>query len=213
MTDHPIIFSGPMVRALLDGRKTMTRRLAFDKKGRPTTWSKILLAMQQQRELEERIKAIRPGDRLWVREAFAFASIAPIVSTIDNPMAVWREGDGRTDYGGPWKPSIHMPRRASRLTLVVTATKLERLQDISEADAIAEGVVKNEPSGDGLLCTYVPGLPEAELLCADGVSAGLVFGRLWRHLHGPESWDANPEVVAISFTVHKTNIDQMKEAA
>lgn len=199
MADSPIIFSGPMVRALLDGRKTMTRRLAFDKKGRPTIWSKILLAMRQQRELEERIKAIRPGDRLWVRENHAVWS------------AGYNDGSGRhisyqaTEPDAPtsWTPSIHMFRFASRMTLVVTATKLERLQDISAADSVAEGVE----------CDTCRAMGQSACQRRGCFASQAAFAELWKTLHGPYSWDTNPEVVAISFTVHKTNIDQMKEAA
>lgn len=106
-----------------------------------------------------------------------------------------------------WRPAIHMPRWASRLTLVVTATKIERLQDISDYDAMIEGAeVGYRPLNTGrtedqinppLTCSYQFG-----------------FEDLWKRLHGPESWDANPEVVALTFTVHKTNIGQFgKEAA
>src|SRR5580692_1161056 len=109
MTDRPIIFSSAMVRALLDGRKTMTRRLATSP-----------------------LRKTGMGDRLWVRES------------------VWlNQGDvgaGRVryratepDFKGYWTPSIHMPRWASRITLEVTGSRIERLQAITERDAQAEG--------------------------------------------------------------------------
>ncbi|HVJ44676.1 MAG TPA: hypothetical protein VM639_24475 [Dongiaceae bacterium] len=245
MTDIPVIFSGPMVRALLDGRKTMTRRLAWKSSRVAIAAAKCEPAIECRHGYDvcptcdapklSPWQKVQPGDRLWVRETVkavededfdhcihyeADHDLRVVTSNHDRESEAfgnwWNLLAYRSDdpdlTGGKLVPPIHMPRWASRLTLVVTATKIERLQDISEADAIAEGVVKNEPSGN-LLCTYVPGLPEVELRCADGVSAGLVFARLWRHLHGPESWDANPDVVALSFTVHKTNIDQMKEPA
>jgi hypothetical protein len=94
-------------------------------------------------------------------------------------------------------PSIHMPRWASRLTLIVTATKVERLQDISEAEARAEGVDPAIAGQDahGPVKTYRTG-----------------FVRIWGDLHGTESWLSNPEVVALSFSAHQTNIDAMPKA-
>ncbi len=191
-SDHPILFSAPMVRALLDGRKTQTRRLAWRKskwapgiecehgydacpicdKAKPSLWRRV-----------------QPGDRLWVREAWAETSIAPIVETIDRPVPVYRVADNRCDYGGPWKPSIHMPRRASRLTLTVTAVKVMPLQDISEGDAAAEGVARP-------ILPHWPGSPMRS-----------AFRGLWNELHGPDAWNANPEVVALTFTVERRNID------
>ncbi|HVJ31602.1 MAG TPA: hypothetical protein VND94_00685 [Terriglobia bacterium] len=205
----------------------MTRRLAFDKKGRPTTWSKILLAMQQQRELEERIKAIRPGDRLWVRETVKAVEdedfdhcvhyeadrdlrvVAPNHDRESEAFGNWwnllaYRSDDPDLTGGKLVPPIHMPRWASRLTLVVTATRIERLQDISEADARAEGIAPL-PSGR-FHCGHDD---EGEITCKSAITA---FGWLWNSLHGVDAWMANPEVVALSFTVHKINIDQMKEA-
>ena len=98
----------------------------------------------------------------------------------------------------PWRPSIHMPRWASRLTLIVTATKIERLQKIANADAIAEGcgVSLDHPTPER---TREPFPVEA-------------FKTLWMKLHGADAWDDNPEVVALTFTVHKANIDAVKRA-
>jgi hypothetical protein len=98
-------------------------------------------------------------------------------------------------------PSIHMPRWVSRMTGAVTATKLERLQDISEEDAKAEGI--SQELG-GFWRAYEG---------ATGTTARAGFALLWNHLHGAGSWDASPAVVALTFTVHKTNIDQVKAAA
>jgi len=91
-------------------------------------------------------------------------------------------------------PSIHMPRWASRLTLTVTDVRVQRLQDISEEDAIAEGA--NLARSDGRL----------------DPTFRLTFSNLWNSLHGPDAWDANPWVSAITFTVHHCNIDQMRAA-
>lgn len=188
MREHPIIFSGPMVRALLDGRKTQTRRLAwrvapaavrFDDPsagmtpGQPSPWQRV-----------------QPGDRLWVREAWklvpasAYRCSEGVQQTL-NPndpdwAAVYRAGWDRSTGGTPWRPSIHMPRWASRITLHVEAVRVERLQDITDADAAAEGVAARaaeEPVG----------------------MAAYRFRDLWDSLHGPEAWDANPEVVVLQF--------------
>lgn len=187
MTDRPIIFSGPMVRALLAGRKTMTRRLAWapcdtcgGKGGtcrgphKPSPWQRA-----------------KPGGRLWVRESikqyddsawFYAADQTPIELSADNPkvaaMVAWAHHQER-DYA----PSIHMPRMFSRLTLIVSTVKIERLQKIGNADAFAEGIERREP------------FPVES------------FKALWGSLHGSGAWDTNPEVVALTFTVHQQNLD------
>lgn len=197
--DIPIIFSGPMVRALLEGRKTMTRRLALrdGKPGSVASWIKD--GKWVARSHWQRVK---PGDRLWVRETWM-------------PRAHYEVG-GRTtdlrfaadfkDYQGKWRSPIHMPRWASRLTLVVTATKIEKVRNISEADAIAEGIGRN-PVQEGTWIAY----PERS--SADGyMKATESFRSLWVDLHGAASWVDNVEVVALAFDVHKTNIDAMPKA-
>lgn len=205
MSDLPIIFSAPMIRALFDGRKSMTRRLAF-------RFSKDGLS-----KYATRWQAVKPGDRLWVRESLSAAQ-GWFLGIKQNIMQVHYAADDEEclDPHGfnlvwTWKsktlPSIHMPRIASRLTLVVTATKIERVQEISNADCIAEGA---EVDMIGPL-----GQPMVRI---DGKSyhhqtVTLWFHRLWEELHGPDSWDANPECVCLSFTVHKTNIDALEDAA
>ncbi len=174
MTDRPIIMSGPMVRALLDGRKTMTRRLAWRRRRTTDGHPNDSLAHSSWMR-------VRPGDRLWVRE-----------TTIRTPAGTdYAATTNRAHYGAggeiPKTPAIHMPRLASRVTLIVTATKMERLQEISAEDAEAEGVRCDMSSW-----TFVRH-----------------FQDLWERLHGPGSWEANPEVVAISFRVVKANIDRM----
>jgi hypothetical protein len=219
MSDAPIIFSGPMVRALLDGRKTMTRRLA---------WKLPRNMMVECRHGYDACptcdapkaspwQKVQPGNRLWVRESCCLTDDGDHEYAIyaADPGAVERHR-AQIDLLGPCfpkkvadqhrklRPAIHMPRWASRLTLTIAAVKIERLQDISEADAIAEGMTEHSDRRswwDG-----------TDLLTA-ATSARGAFYLLWQKLHGPKSWDANPEVVALTFTVHKCNIDQMKEAA
>jgi hypothetical protein len=186
MTDRPIIFSAPMIRALLEGRKTQTRRflkpqpipaLCWDvpegKYPSPGGWSRI---------------PYTPGDRLWVREGWAN----------DEGVGVqYRAGPHIADdaVGVRWRSPIHMPRKASRLTLTVKWVQIQRLQDISETDAIAEGV-------DAVTIDGVP-RQAAMLRRAD-------FAAIWNIIYGPATWDANPWVCAVTFDVHRGNIDSIK---
>lgn len=204
--DIPIIFSAPMVRALLDGCKTMTRRPAWRLPGkagrrqrRDPSWPPGMWpSAWQNRE---------PGDRLWVQETWAKTRVSPIISTIDNPWTVYAACDNRTDYGGPWRSAAQMKRADSRLTLVVTATKVEPLLDISEADARAEGCTGWHNSTPGPVCNLGEGWTMQQ--CGELVSPAGEFQMLWSKLH-PE-WDgySSPEVVALTFTVHKQNIDEL----
>ena len=224
MADHPIIFSGPMVQALLRGDKTMTRRLAWGEKfihnplpmhGRKAGWKDSgtdgFNDYFQKPSLWQRVK---PNDRLWVRErvcshrGFGFPlGMCPQHNGLQGQ--VWSYfADGIPNPTNS-KPSIHMPRWASRITLIVSTIKIEPLQTISEQDAADEGIIEIHRSlsrhgrlnGYGLLGT----LPEEA--STTRINA---FHALWRSLHGPESWDANPEVVALSFRVIASNIDSKK---
>lgn len=163
---RPIIFSAPMVLALLDGRKTQTRRL---------TWT----ALQNSKR----------GDFLWVRERWATDRcddhLAPRNIPRGNPRRQFYFGEAIMPNWHTARPSIHMPRWVSRLTLEVTDIRLQRLHDITDADAFAEGV-KGE-DGD---------------YRAD-------FEALWGSIHSPQCWAVNPEVVALTFVVHKQNIDSL----
>lgn len=228
MTDRPIIFSGPMVRALLDGRKNQTRRVLPKAHPRFPHHNNIrtdVLVYDPQRPevwywdgVHDRVGAsypvpYAPGDRLYVREAHALVPATAyrmsdgVVQAIDpedrGRACVYREGWERSQPG-KWRPSIHMPRWASRLTLTVTEVRVQRLQEISEADAVAEGIADpgcTECGGPALVdgdCCYKPSPCYRES-----------FIYLWNSLHGPDAWDANPWVVAVSFTVDRRNIDSI----
>lgn len=147
-------------------------------------------------------KAVRAeaGDQLWVKESFAIVPATAyrnsdgVAQTVDpndlDNAAIYRAGFDRS--GRPrWKPSIHLPRWASRITLKVTGVKIERLQDISEEDAISEGVPR-----DFLEHVHGP--------------AG--FRDIWESIHGPGSWEANPWVVAVSFSTIMSNVDAAIQA-
>lgn len=235
MGDKPIIFSAPMVRALLDGRKTQTRRVLkpqpeyLESSGRwkwslpPKTRRNVAggSVVTGSREFWEYAPngsfPYAVGDRLYVREQCAIWGRGPEREPVEFPVvyaaddAEWADikHDARNSKtGDEWKirPSIHMPRWASRLTLTVTDVRVQRLQDITNEDCIAEGVPihpnanapRSGPTADdfarnhGLISHY-----------------GHAFRTLWNSLHGPDAWDANPWVVAVSFTVQRGNIDQI----
>lgn len=224
MTDKPMLFSAPMVRAILreirepGTGKTQTRRI----------YKSIPVSEPQQYSV---------GDRIWVRETWQThswaadcvttryaAEVSSVGFTQQTVQIPYPEGDRNAfKYVAPkspdfWRPSIHMPRWASRISLEVTDVRYQRLQDISPEDAKAEGLVQ---------------LPLAQQLAVDHdcnwgfegdtrhgspVSA---FSALWDSINGtprkpgaPDiSWKANPWVVAITFRPHLCNIDEMEKAA
>lgn len=206
MADRGIIFSAPMVRALLERQKTQTRRIV--KVPGVMGGRYPIHPPEEAIELEEgefaqgvfhylstgalsgpyRLPAA-VGDRLWVRENF-FQYGGPIAYAADGPPQFPRK----------MTPSIHMPRWASRLTLIVEAVRVEPLQAISMADCYAEGIQRP------------PGPMLGSDVCARD-NAWNAYRKLWTSLHGAESWDANPAVVAITFRVEKGNIDQMEGLA
>jgi hypothetical protein len=220
MTDIPILFSKPMVLALLAGRKTMTRRLALRWKEPPKS-NRGTRASRDGGWVFSPWRSVKPGDRLWVRETWSHD--AENLETCKRAHEDILQGGNvfgpyyRATEVSPetlsWISPIHMPRWASRLTLAITATKVERLQEISKPDAIAEGVqhrwLKSAACAPCSLY-FVPLDGEKE---HSGTSAKAAFEMLWIALHGPDAWEANPEVVALTFTVHKHNIDTLKAAA
>lgn len=220
MTDRPIIFSAPMVRALLDGCKTMTRRILKPQPEQARDAVGNLLPhgiLHIEGEPRPRITTGRVitkqeirwaiGDRLWVRETWAQLASGSDFAADIHPAQIMGSG--------PWRSPIHMPRWASRLTLIVTAIKIERLQDISDEDCIAEGVAawRSGWSKKEAAEAFLRGT-EAAVKTREGSVAQRLFYLLWTGLHGEDAWDANPYVVALTFTVHRCNIDALgKEAA
>lgn len=188
MAEYPIIFSAPMVRAILDGRKTMTRRLAWT--GREKRWSEYFEAeMSSGPKCATVWQRVQPGDRLWVREAWTISVLH------DGKRFIYAADDDRTRRTMlyRWYSPIHMPRRASRITLEVTATRIERLQEISDDDVEAEGAI-------------IGGVQDWDCQthgehCHCGESSPQdVFRRLWDSLHKPpHAWADNPEIVVLSF--------------
>jgi len=204
MTERPILFSGPMVRALLDGTKTQTRRIVKDlppwqiTEIVPSTsgcgrWLPNGPAPSGRGMASGHWRPCpygQPGDRLWVRETWARAH----VTQAGQEWFVYREGDNRTDYGGPWKPSIHMPRAASRILLEITGVRVERLQDISDQDAIAEGIRRVGPGWE----RWHPDPDDIEHT-GSTQKPRLSYQGLWESINGAGSWDANPWVWVVEF--------------
>ena len=224
MQHKPILFSGPMVRALLDGRKTQTRRIV---KPKPDgLWA----GLGYPRALDDTPVNIRPDDRLWVREKHQAHSWAADCVTIryaaeertagftaQIEQIAYPDGD-RNAFGyiapkGPnrWRPGIHMPRWASRLTLTVTDVRVQRLQDIGEADAWAEGCTPGDLDDHGNPFPAEEPHPKGGSIGWD--CARDWFADLWDSLNGDGAWDGNPWVSVYSFTVARENIDAQKEAA
>lgn len=220
MTDHPMLFSAPMVRALLDGTKTQTRRILKpqpkDLLGVPSGCKTIApyvtndpdpnpdMAYYWRGEggcwnSSSPIKMpIATGDRIWVRETFKTTpdidDMPP--SQIGVRDRVWYMADGDSPKElGKTRVSIHMPKWLSRITLNVTDVRVQRLRDICEMDVYTEGAMIS-PTGPRL---------GSEVSARD--NARNQFRRLWNSINGPDAWDANPWVVAYSFDVVKQNID------
>lgn len=180
MKERPILFSGPMVRAILEGRKTMTRRvvkpnLFIERNGGnlpPIEQSHAYFGVFCSRHVS--CPYGQPGDRLWVRETWArgMTDEELYYRATDKEIT-----DEEREEGMRWKPSIHMPRWASRITLEVTEVRVERLQGITEADSVAEGI---KPLQGGAVSD---------------------FRLLWDHLNASRGygWDANPWVWVVSF--------------
>lgn len=223
MSDLPILFSGPMVHALLAGTKTQTRRV-IETTSKPMAPGQIIMMTGPQfgRKAYRFAPRVTEGDRLWVRETWAVGRIYDGTPPRDiNPEGKpnWcgiRYAATDARHGIKDRVSIHMPRWASRLTLIVTAVKVERLQDISEEDARAEGIVEDDGSEPGIF--YLPGSSlisgvnarKGALPIGQHTDPRLVYRDLLNNLHGSDLWRENPWVAAYTFTVHRQNIDAME---
>lgn len=193
MKERPILFSGPMVRAILAGTKTQTRRVV---KERHIDAAPPVHFFQY---LRENCPYGQPGDRLWVRESWRTVAEADNTAPRDLNAAYryWYEADAPHQIGfGKLRPSIHMPRAASRILLEITAVRVERLHNISEADAQADGV-ERVVVGSGWRRYCDPDSEEVGVPpCGD---ARRSFRSLWKYINGAESWNANPWVWVVEF--------------
>lgn len=225
---RPILFSAPMIRALRDGRKTQTRRLvkdvpSWDHYGRDIMdWGLSGIhqaeddlvgtdrwALDVQTDVDDHSRRFircpygATGDLLYVRETWkphsTFAGMKP--RDIPRSKVFYRADEAYAPSNTPWVPGIHQPRWASRLTLEITDVRVERLQDISEADADAECF------GGGFPDVVLPEVFGPREGGWGHLSIPECYGRLWEQINGPGSWAANPWVWAVSFEVLHQNVD------
>ncbi|WP_230887235.1 hypothetical protein [Escherichia coli] len=183
MKERGMIFNDEMVRAILGGNKTQTRRIVEEK-----FYGRAVAAEL----LAKHCPYGQPGDRIWVRETYRVHGKATDVATLVYRASVrnsWTEQTHRVPVevcnkpvSEKWTPSIHMPRWASRILLEITDVRVERLHDMSEADAKAEGATP---------ATYNITPPEAVYRVG--------FGDIWRSIYGQDNWLSNPWVWVIEF--------------
>ena len=218
MKERPILFSGPMVRALLAGSKTQTRRVIKDQSigerfshmtedgrahlewlGTPCCGTGVWDVPEYSAQVA--CPYGQPGDRLWVRESFMPVPLEAAPGPSQTPWSIAYAAGSQTELLAPssynptlynyerWTPSIHMPRWASRITLEITSVRVERLQDISEADALAEGIVRQPDDGFGLADT-------THYHYTDPRNS---YWSLWESINGDGSVEANPWVWVVEF--------------
>ena len=215
MKERPILFSAPMVRAILAGRKTQTRRAVKPRKD--VAFGCLMqpheLAGEVNSGIFENCPYGQPGDRLWVRENFQ-----PLFADgIENHWETdWKTGKGYSvsypatdgvqeffnlddELSSSCKPSIHMPRWASRILLEIRGIRIELLNDISKADATAEGIESVRVSEKCFRCVdylRVGKTDQKEATVGNEVKS---YATLWESINGPGSWDANPWVWVVEF--------------
>lgn len=203
MRERPILYSGPMVRAILEDRKTMTRRIMKPQPHAGVRSSPFVPSgIEDGHGREVRCPYGEPGDRLWVRESFWGCDLPGYG---DQPCVVyddeWRGKEYRAAEPRPWArkfgriPSIHMPRDCSRITLEIVRVRVERLNDISEADAQAEGADALNFDNCGAAELALLDMPLMDV----GTPYRNGFAFLWECINGAGSWAANPWVWAVEF--------------
>lgn len=206
MREHGILFKGEMVRGLLSGQKTMTRRLVkLDHSGRAKRGGKCWHLGDP--EVYLACPYGQPGDRLWVKETFCCVHGFGGSERTAQDALVFRADDGEDAREITklrcWTSSLLMPRIYSRILLEITATRVERLQSITEEDAIAEGIELAHPGTTSTWWKDYEAKPTPDALqdpyhglAADPVES---FASLWRSLNGRDSWNANPWVWVVEF--------------
>lgn len=203
---HPILFNDEMIRAILAGTKTQSRRVILPQPPADSTWHKESGLFQIKGAAYGLMRHCRygqAGDSLWVREAWGYGRTPYPLST---PRVYYRADMGAAFVANNfWRPSIHMPRQYSRITLDLISVRAERLQDISESDAIAEGTkfqrgkftpieYYTEKESGRLMARYSG--PQRDLTIIDS------FGGLWNSINGKRGfgWDSNPWVWRLEWT-------------
>lgn len=220
MNEKPVLFSAEMVRAILEGRKTQTRRVIRD----IDKWDRAYL--NDSRRVGKPVGEVeffyypscgggkieppygRSGDSLWVRETWGteiqYGGVRP--SRLPSDIKIFYRTDGEGQRGlDRWRPSIFMPRWASRITLMVTNVRVERVQDISEDDAIAEGIQRFDYGPDSYKPEYRTicfGTQELALGAMHTTAKG-AFSRLWDSINSKSgySWASNPWVWVVEFEI------------
>lgn len=205
MKERPILFSAPMVRAILEGRKTQTRRIVKPQPSWLAENNRVINVNGKCGMVESICPYGQPGDGLWVRETWAPVPMAWIDDGVEHRSDFAYRATGDVIGCHKWKPSIHMPRWASRITLEIVSVRVERLQDISEEDALAEGI--KGITKDGRTIKY--GIPDKDGLpgnddngwhwCNWMLSASAAFQELWQEINGYDSWEDNPWVWVVDF--------------
>lgn len=227
MKERPILFNGPMVRALLDGSKTQTRRVVKGAEQWPANTVRATLpglrgtvmAVDSNRWTygpEIKCPYGQPGDRLWVRETWQ----GPLLDDVDdyredpdkfkNPQFCEYAADGGSapefmnmddELVCRWKPSIHMPRWASRITLEIISVRVERLQDITAADCKAEGIKSQGSDRIGRSWLNYSSSHHGGSWYPEGGDQApkLSYHSLWESVNGADSWNANPWVWVVEF--------------
>jgi hypothetical protein len=212
MKTTPILFSTEMVRAILEGRKTQTRRVIKNikhceyRKMEHTAPGKYGAVFKDNNHFFKiNCPYGKVGDVLWVRETWQTAEgVVPPIKDKYIYRAEASEIDGVTKRPARWESPIFMPKEACRIWLRITDIRVERVQDITEEDALSEGVemeakadlvFSEDPSGESDFVRYKSYTNESQLF----LSAKNSFRSLWQSISGKESWEANPYVWAITF--------------
>jgi hypothetical protein len=209
MKERPILFSAPMVRAILSGNKTQTRRVMKHQVCEPgiveiDSDGYCMIVEDNGVKIQGwHCPYGKPGDHLWVRETFAYCVLGTDMcdeshshsipakqyekdcKSLNTYHIAYAADPDEEAIIGPWRPSIHMPRHASRITLEIISVRVERLNDISEEDAIAEGI--DESKSDSAISQGWYERPRR------------AFMRLWESINGAGSWAKNPWVWVIEF--------------
>lgn len=213
MKEHPILFSTEMIKAILEGRKTMTRRIVKPQPDDDGLHNHTKFPMSLQSDLQGWWGTVDEtgeskqfncrygyeGHLLWVRETWKPRYIKGCLNEFRlqypkvYPWFYSADGESESGYGG-WKPSIHMPKEAARIWLEVINTWVERLQEITEENAIAEGIEKSI-SGNGRIVW------KHYTKDKYGPSPVHSYETLWRKINGEESWNENPFVWVVEFKV------------
>lgn len=181
MKERPILFSGEMVRAILEGRKTQTRRIVGTRGVDPYMKQPFITDVIP----DVKDCYIKESDLLWVRETWWCESNSPV--SPDSPSMFYRANQTDDEWAKnfKWKPSIHMPRWASRITLKVTSVRVERLNEISARDCEAEGIT-------------VPASGYSSQHNRD-ITLQVKYRSLWESIYGKSSWETTPWVWVIEF--------------